>query len=112
MGDDAIADAWIESSSGIAAGETTIRWYAEYCTANSRSVVADRRTEHEAISAALEWDLPIVQRSPSLRKPMSEHSTDVALRKDPGYPYPPEGDIGSECRSPTATPATPPSPSV
>lgn len=60
MGDDAIADAWLEIFSATAAGETTVRWYAEYCTAASRSIVADRRTEHEAISAALEWDLPIV----------------------------------------------------
>lgn len=68
MGRCAIAAAWIEISSGIAAGETTIRWYAEYCTADSRSIVADRRTEHEAISVALEWDLPVVhsRKSPGL----------------------------------------------
>lgn len=59
MGDDAVAEAWIEISSGIAAGETTVRWYAEYCTAYSRSTVADRRTEDEVISAAKDWDLPI-----------------------------------------------------
>jgi hypothetical protein len=50
-GNDAIGHAWIEISFGIAVAVTTVRWYAEYCTAESRSIVADRRTEHEAISA-------------------------------------------------------------
>jgi hypothetical protein len=58
-GNDAIAEAWIEISSGIAVGETTVRWYVEYCTADSRSTIADRKTEDEAILAANEWDLPI-----------------------------------------------------
>lgn len=59
MGDDAVDHAWLEVFSAIAAGETTVRWYVEYCTADSRSTVADRRTEDEAILAAKEWDLPI-----------------------------------------------------
>lgn len=63
MGGDAIADAWLEIFSATAAGETTVRWYVEYCTAYSRSIVADRRTQDEAISAAQEWDLPIAHSS-------------------------------------------------
>ncbi len=57
---DTIDQAWIEISSRLANGETTIRWYVEYCSAANRCVVADRRTEDEAISAAMGWELPIV----------------------------------------------------
>lgn len=56
----AIDDAWIEIASGIAIGETTVRWYVEYCSAGNRCIIADRRTEDEAILTALAWELPIV----------------------------------------------------
>ena len=59
MGNDATADAWIEIFSAIVVGETTVRWYVEYCEVDSRSIVADRRTEGEAIWIAKERDLPI-----------------------------------------------------
>lgn len=83
MGDNAIDDAWLEIFSAIAAGETTVRWYVDYCTADSRSTVADRGTEDEAISTAKEWDLPITHCGIPM-PPSWETSAQAPRQIDPG----------------------------